>query len=85
MVRCIIKKYDSIPPPLLVNLMHVLAQLDDEKQKCIAISKPFINCIEEIAKIADACNQVEMVWSIGQCRHVLHTFDEPSSLAMFIQ
>ena len=64
--------------------MHVLTQLDDEKNECIAISKTLVHSIEEITKVADACNDVEMIWSIGQCRYVLHTFDEPSSLAMFI-
>lgn len=85
MVGGIVKEDHCLPPPLLIDGVQVLAQLDHEQEEGIAGGEAFVHSVEEVAQVADGSYQVEALWLAGQGGDVLHTSDQPPSLAMLVQ
>jgi hypothetical protein len=59
MVRSIVKQNDRVGPPLLVNGVEVLAELDYEKKECLPISLALIDSKEALTLAADASNDID--------------------------
>lgn len=59
MVWSIVNHNHSLQPPIILDGIHVIAELDDKVNKGIPISLTLIDCIEELASIRDASNDVD--------------------------
>ena len=82
MVRCVVKHDHCVLSPTRLLCIQMLNQLDDEEQEGVSIILAFVDCKVKFAKTANASNDIEWVRPLCQRCFVLHSFDQPTSLAM---